>query len=296
MKRLLLSLLTLMFFCLQIAAQGAGKWKKDYFEDEFGDKLMNQPYYQVYLKAEGKGTFGDMIWIRVSNVYGIEFDGRLTQMMGIRIKTSDGKIHNIPYDVTANRTYKVADQYTQTVFNILSKGNFSIALVGGGTNADGNIHETLSARVYDETKGIEKYFPSQSSNPKKSAGNQQKRPSLLGKFFSGNVGKNAYDCNFLKNAELSRRISKLMGQTNYNNFIKHQLMAGNIGKYDNSGKYGLNILDRDDQYLYYIIYDSPKDNLSIIVVENGFGDSQGKYYQEKQDADLINNFSDESFY
>lgn len=186
MRKVLLSLLTLMFFCLQIAAQGVGKWEKDYFQDEFGDKLMDQPYYKIDLDAVGKGTFGNWIRIRVSNVYGIEFHGRLTQMMGIRIKTSDGKIHDIPYEVTVNQTYQVEAQYIQKVLDILSKGNFSIALIGGGTNADGNIHETLTAKVYNETKGIEKYFPKRSNNTSKSTGNQPNAGALM---FKGTVGK-----------------------------------------------------------------------------------------------------------
>ena len=188
MKKLMVSLMTVLFCSLQITAQTDGKWQKGYFEDEFGDKLMDQPFYMVNLKAEGKGTFGDWIEIRVSNVFGIEFNGRLTQMMGIRIKTSDGKVHDIPYEVTQNRTYKVANEATQTVFNILSKGNFAVSLVGGGTNADGNIHEILTARVYDETKGIERYFQSKSGNPNKSSGNQS-NSKAQGLTFKGTVGK-----------------------------------------------------------------------------------------------------------
>ena len=76
----------------------------------------------------------------------------------------------------------------------------------------------------------------------------------------------------------------------------HRKTAGLICSYDNKGKYGVSVLDKDDQYNYYIIYDTVKDNLTILLFQNSLDNEHGSFRQEKSDQNLINSFTDSPFY
>lgn len=120
--------------------------------------------------------------------------------------------------------------------------------------------------------------------------------SGLKDLFVQNVGQSPYDVGLFDNSDFRRRFSNLMEEAGMREWDSHRKTAGLICPYDNKGKYGVSVLDKDDQYNYYIIYDTVKDNLTILLFQNSLDNEHGSFRQEKPDQNLINNFTDSPFY
>ncbi len=115
--------------------------------------------------------------------------------------------------------------------------------------------------------------------------------------FAQNVGQSPYDVGLFDNLDFRRRFGKLMEEAGMREWDSHRKTAGLICRYDNKGKYGVSVLDKDSQYNYYIIYDTVKDNLTFLLFQNSFdNDEHGSFRQEKSDKDLVDNFTDAPFY
>jgi len=120
--------------------------------------------------------------------------------------------------------------------------------------------------------------------------------SDLVRLIANKVGKYPYEVGLSDNKEFSRRFSSLIGSSKYSSFKTNNILESPIKKYDNSGKFGVHFFDKDEQYIYYIIYDKSKDNLTVIMMENGVDVSTFSYAQEKSDQYLIDTFNEDVFY
>ena len=112
---------------------------------------------------------------------------------------------------------------------------------------------------------------------------------------ANNCGKYPYEDGLSDNKEFSRRFSSLIGSSKYSAFKTNNILESPIKRYDNSGKFGVHFFDKDEQYIYYIIYDKSKDNLTVIMMENGVDVSTFSYAQEKSDQYLIDTFNEDVF-
>lgn len=121
------------------------------------------------------------------------------------------------------------------------------------------------------------------------------KESDLIRLIANKVGKYPYEVGLSDNKEFSRRFSSLIGSSKYSSFKKNNILESPIKRYDNSGKYGVHFFDKDEQYIYYIIYDKSKDNLTVIMMENGVDVSSFSYAQEKTDQYLIDTFNEDVF-
>ena len=119
--------------------------------------------------------------------------------------------------------------------------------------------------------------------------------SDLVRLIANKVGKYPYEVGLSDNKEFSRRFSSLIGSSKYSSFKTNTILEFPITRYDNSGKFGVHFFDKDEQYIYYIIYDKSKDNLTVIMMENGVGVSTFSYAQEKSDQYLIDTFNEDAF-
>lgn len=117
------------------------------------------------------------------------------------------------------------------------------------------------------------------------------KESELVELIANNVEKYPYEIGLKENKEFSRRFSSLIGSSKYSSFKINRVLEHPIKKYDNSGKFGVYFFDKDEQYIYYIIYDKFKDNLTVIMMENGINVSTFSYVQEKPDQYLVDNFN-----
>ena len=119
--------------------------------------------------------------------------------------------------------------------------------------------------------------------------------SDLVRLIANKVGKYPYEVGLSDNKEFSRRFSSLIGSSKYSSFKTNNILESPIKRYDNSGKFGVHFFDKDEQYIYYIIYDKSKDNLTVIMMENGVDVSTFSYAQEKSDQYLIDTFNEDVF-
>lgn len=119
--------------------------------------------------------------------------------------------------------------------------------------------------------------------------------SDLVRLIANKVGKYPYEVGLSDNKEFSRRFSSLIGSRKYSSFRTNNILESPIKKYDNSGKFGVHFFDKDEQYIYYIIYDKPKDNLTVIMMDNGVDVPSFLYAQEKTDQYLIDTFNEDVF-
>ena len=119
--------------------------------------------------------------------------------------------------------------------------------------------------------------------------------SDLVRLIANKVGKYPYEVGLSDNKEFSMRFSSLIGSSKYSSFKTNNILESPIKKYDNSGKFGVHFFDKDEQYIYYIIYDKSKDNLTVIMMENGVDVSTFSYAQEKSDQYLIDTFNEDVF-
>lgn len=120
--------------------------------------------------------------------------------------------------------------------------------------------------------------------------------SDLVRLFAEEVGISPVESGVLSNTEFLNRFSMLIGSSNYSKLKSNRTAYSLTVQYDNNGKYGFQILDKDDQDVYFVIYDTVKDNLTVLLRNNSISDESGQYRQEKADRSLIDNFTDRPFY
>ena len=134
-----------------------------------------------------------------------------------------------------------------------------------------------------------------SLSPKQTNTVTKTEESDLVRLIANKVGKYPYEVGLSDNKEFSRRFSSLIGSSKYSSFKTNNILESPIKRYDNSGKFGVHFFDKDEQYIYYIIYDKSKDNLTVIMMENGVDVSTFSYAQEKSDQYLIDTFNEDVF-